>query len=144
MGLSKRWILVLLLVLAISIAAVSGVVLGNLASASASKGVTITSQGDNRVYSGDDPSIPFKWGTVNIGENTKTITITNNAKVNLKAHLTLASPNLPLGWTLIFSLDNQPIPAGRSVTGTLTLNVPAHTLVGNYNWGASITLNAAK
>ena len=141
---SKRGVLVLLLVLAVAIAAVSGVVLGNLGNASASKGVTVTIQGDNRVYTSDGASISFKWGTVNIGENTKTVTITNHANVNLKAHLTLTSPNLPCGWTLTFSFDNQPISAGRTITGTLTLNVPAHTLAGNYNWGASIALNAAK
>ena len=141
---NKKWALVLLLVLAVAIAAVSGAVLGNLGNASASKGVTVTIQGDNIVYTSDGASIPFKWGTVNIGENTKTVTITNHANLNLKAHLTLTSPNLPCGWTLTFSLDNQPIPAGRTATGTLMLNVPTHTLAGNYNWGASITFDGAK
>lgn len=134
----------MLLVLAVAITAVSGVVLGNLSNASASKGVvTVTIQGDNSVYASDGASVPFKWGTVNLGENTKTVTITNQANVNLKPHLTITSPNLPSGWTLTFSLDNQPIPAGQSATGTLTLNVPANTHVGNYNWGASITLDGA-
>ena len=134
----------MLLVLAVAITAVSGVVLGNLSSASASKGVvTVTIQGDSRVYSSDGASIPFKWGTVNIGENSKTVTIANHANVNLTPHLSLTSPNLPRGWTLTFSLDNQPIPAGRSATGTLTLKVPANTLAGNYNWGASITFDGA-
>lgn len=142
--LSKREVLVLLSVLAVVIAAVSGVVLGNLGTASASKGVTVTIQGDNTVYTSDGAAVPFKWGTVNIGENTKTVTITNHANVNFQAHLAVTSPNLPHGWTLTFSLDNQPIAAGRSVTGTLTLIVPAHTLSGNYNWGASITLDRTK
>ena len=147
MDLNKRWLLASLLVLVIAVTMVSGVVLGNLSNASAkdgSKGVTVTIQGDNRVYASDGASIPFKWGTVNIGENTKTVTITNHANVNLKAHLTLTSPKLPHGWSLSFSLDNQPIPAGHSATGTLTLKVPANTHVGNYNWGASITFDGAK
>ena len=142
---NKRGVLVLLLVLAVAITAVSGVVLGSLSNASASKGaVTVTIAGDNRVYTSDGASIPFKWGTVHIGENTKTVTITNHANAILKPHLTLTSPNLPRGWTLTFSLDNQPIPAGRSATETLTLKVPANTRVGNYNWGASITFDGAK
>ena len=138
----------MLLVLAVAITMVSGTVLANLSmNASAkesSKGVvTVTIQGDNSVYSSYGASIPFKWGTVNLGENTKTVTITNHANVNLTPHLSLMSPNLPRGWTLTFSLDNQPIPAGRSATGTLTLKVPAHTLAGNYDWGASITFDGA-
>lgn len=146
--LNKRWVLVLLLVLAVAIAAVSGVVLGNLSMNASAKEcsegvVTVTIQGDSRVYASDGASIPFKWGTVQIGENTKTVTITSHANVILKPHLTVTSPNLPRGWTLTFSLDNQPIPAGRTATGTLTLKVPAHTLAGNYNWGASITFDGA-
>jgi uncharacterized membrane protein len=111
--------------------------------ASGKGGVTVTIQGDSRVYT-SGVSIPIKWGTVNYGKNTETITIANQANVNLKPHLTLTSPNLPRGWTLTFSLENQPIPAGKSATGTLTLNVPAYTLAGNYNWGATITLDSAK
>ena len=137
-----RGALVLLLVLAVAIVAVSGVVLGNLNIASGSKAVTITINGDSRVYS-SGTSIPFTWGTVYIGENTKTVTITNHSNVNLKAHLTVASP-MPQSWTLTFSLDNQVISAGRSATGTLTLNVPVNTLAGNYQWGASIAFDGAK
>jgi len=130
-----------MLVLVVAITVVSGSVLGNLSDASAKGVVTVSIGGDSRVYSSDGASVPFKWGTVNIGENTKTVTITNKANENLKAHLTLTSPNLPQGWALTFSLDNQPIPAGQSATGTLKLDVPANTLAGNYNWGASITLD---
>ncbi len=149
MNLNNRWLLVLLLVLAVVLAAVSGVVLGNLNTNASlrehSKGaVMVTVQGDSRVYTSDSASIPFKWGTVNFGDNTKTVTITNQANVNLKPHLALTSPNLPRGWTLTFSLENQPIPAGQSATGTLTLNVPANTATGNYNWGASLNLDSAK
>ena len=138
----KRRVLVLLFVLAVVIAAVSGVVLGNSNNASGSKMVTVTIQGDNRVYTSDTASIPFTWGTVTVGDNTKTVTVTNLSNMNLKAHLTVASP--PQGWTLTFSLDNQLIPSGQSATGTLALNVPADTLAGNYNWGASITLERTK
>ena len=144
MELNKRGVLVLLLISVLAVTAVSGVVLGNLGSAPAKGAVTVTIQGDSRVYTSDGASIPFKWGTVHIGENTKIVTITNHANVNLKAHLALTSPNLPRGWTLTFSLENQPIPAGHSAKGTLTLKVPAKTLAGNYNWGASIAFDVAR
>lgn len=141
----KSRLLVLLLVLAVTIPIVSGVALGNLNQSSPPRGtVTLTVAGDKTVYTSSGAMIPFKWGTVNIGENTKTVTITNHANVNLKPHLALTSPNLPRGWTLTFSLENQQIPAGQSVKGTLTLHVPAKTLAGNYNWGAGITLDGAK
>ena len=137
--LRKRAVLVLLLFLALAIAAVSGIVLAMNAPAKAA--VTVTVEG--KVYT-NVASIPVKWGTVNNGANTQTITITNHANVNLKPHLALTSPNLPRGWTLTFSLENQLIPAGKSATGTLNLNVPANTLAGNYNWGAHIILDAAQ
>ena len=142
LDLGKKWLLVSLLILAVAITAVSGVVLGNLSNTSAQKSVTVTIQGDNTVYVSDKASIPVKWGTINIGENTKTVTITNQANVNLKAHLSTA--NLPQGWMLTFSLDNQPIAAGYLATGTLTLIVPGDTHVGSYNWGASIMFDGTK
>lgn len=139
----KRGVLILLLVLALAFAAVFGTVLGcNLVKDASAKGaVTVTFGGNGEVYTSDKASIPLKWGTVNIGANTQTVTITNEGSVNLTPHLTFTSPNLPQGWTLTFSLENQPIPAGTSATGTLTLNVPANASAGTYIWGTSITLN---
>jgi hypothetical protein len=143
LGLKKRGLFVSLLILAVAIAAVSGVVLGSLGNTSNSKCVTVTIQGDSRVYTNDGTPIPFRWGTLSVGENTKTVTFTNHANANYRAHLT-ASPNLPRGWTLTFSPNNQPIPAGRTVTGTVTLTVPLNAHVGNYNWGAAIILEQTR
>ena len=149
MSLNNRWLVVLLLILAVTLATVTGFALGNLNMNASlrqhSNGVVMVAvQGDSRVYTSDVASIPLNWGTVNFGDNTKTVTITNQANVNLNPHLTLNAPNLPRGWTLTFSLENQLIPAGQSATGTLTLNVPANTASGNYNWGASIKLDSTK
>jgi hypothetical protein len=69
--------------------------------------LTVTIQGDSGVYSNEGTLIPIKWGKVNPGENIKTVTIANQANTNLRPHLTVGSPNLPNGWTLTFSLDNQ-------------------------------------
>jgi hypothetical protein len=136
--------IVLLLVLAVTLTAVSYAGLGSSCNVPAKGSMTLTVQGDNHVYMSDGASIPFKWGTINIGQNTKTVTVTNHANVNLQAHLAVTAPSLPRGWTLSFSLDNQVVSAGRSATGTLTLRVPVGVHVGNYNWGASILFEAAK
>lgn len=101
--------------------------------------VTIKIQDDSRIYHNGD-AIPLNWGTVHGGTNTKTVTITNNANVNLRPHLTVTLPHLPRGWTLTLSLENQLIRAGRSATGTITLTLPAHPTPGNYNWRVSIAL----
>ena len=95
LDLNKRGLVVLLLVLTVSIAAVSDIVLGNLGTSSSKGTITITIQGDSRIYSSDEASIPIKWGTVNLGENTQTVTITNNANLDLKPRLIVASSNLP-------------------------------------------------
>ena len=144
LDLNKRGLVVSLLVLAVAIAAVSGVVLGNLSNASSRGTVTVTIQGDSKVYSSQEAPIPIQWNNVNLGENTKTVTINNQANVNLKTHLTFSSPNLPVGWTLTFSLDNQIVPAGQSAKGTLTLTVPDDAVVGNYNWGAKISFETLR
>ena len=101
--------------------------------------VTITIQGDNHIYHNGD-AIPLNWGTIYAGTNTKTVTITNHADVDLRPHLTVTNPHLPKGWTLNLSLENQMIHAGRSATGTITLTLPANPSPGNYNWRVSIAL----
>jgi hypothetical protein len=75
--------------------------------------------------------ITINWGTVQWGANSKTITITNNVNLALTPSIR-ASPSLPTGWTLTLSLS-QPIAAGGSATGTLTLNVPTDTAAGSYS-----------
>ena len=144
MNRKKLGALVLLLVLAVTLTVVCSAGLGSSCNVPAKGSVTLAIQGDKHVYVSDDAAVPFKWGTVNIGQNTKTVTITNHANVNLKAHLAVTSPSLPRGWTLTFSLDNQVVSAGRSATGTLTLSVPVDVHVGNYNWGACILFEVAK
>ena len=140
----KREVLILMLVLALSIA-VSGTAYACLGTnALAKDAVTVTIQGDNAVYTCNGGAIPISWGSIQSGDNTQTITITNNGNTDLKPRLTAASSSLPQGWTLACSLENQPIPAGKSATGTLTLNVPANTGCGTYNWRASITLTHTK
>jgi hypothetical protein len=140
----KLGALVLLLFLAFTLTVVSGAVLASSCNVPAKGSVTLTIQGDKHVYVSDGAAVPFKWGTINVGQNTKTVTITNHANVNLKAHLAVTSPSLPRGWTLTFSLDDQVISAGRSATGTLTLRVPVGAHVGSYNWGASIVFDVVK
>ena len=104
--------------------------------------VTIRIQGDSRVYRNRD-AIPLNWGTVSLGSNIRTVTITNNANINLRGHLAITTPRLPRGWSLTFSLENQIIRAGRSAVGTLTLNLPANPSPGNYNWHATIIFDRA-
>jgi hypothetical protein len=93
---------------------------------------------DSQTYTSNNAAIPIKWGTVNFGDNTKTVTITNNADTNLSPHLNVAG--LPSGWTMTFSLEDQNLTADACETGTLTLNVPSDTEAGSYSWSASITL----
>lgn len=96
---NRSKLIVLMLALAIAVSVVFGVALGNLNQSSSQKDtVTLTIAGDKTVYANDGASIPFKWGTIHIGDNTKTVTITNHANVNLNPHLTITSPNLPRGW----------------------------------------------
>jgi len=108
---------------------------------SAKNYVTIKIQGDSRVYRNGD-QIPLNWGTVSLGSNIKTVTITNNANMKLEGQLS-TNQRLPRGWTLTFSLENHPIAAGKSAIGTLTLTVPTNTSPGNYNWKAAITFDRA-
>ncbi|MCW4023609.1 MAG: NEW3 domain-containing protein [Candidatus Bathyarchaeota archaeon] len=100
--------------------------------------VTITIDGDSTLYSSSDSSIPLRWGNVDFGCNTKTVTITNNAESDL--HINMAVSELPSGWTLNFSLENKVLQAGSSATGTLTLTVPADALAGSYHWNTNIAL----
>jgi hypothetical protein len=127
----------LLLVLAVALALASNIVLANSPS---TKGIVVRVQGDNPVYVDNGASIPIKWGTVHTGENTRTVTITNNAKVNFNTHL--STTNLPEGWTLTFSLNNHPVSPGKAVTGTLILTVPSHAAIGNYHWGARLLFSS--
>lgn len=78
------------------------------------------------------------WGTVNWGDTVKSITITNNANTALTP--TIVNTNLPSGWTLNLSL-NQPIAAGDTATGTLTLTVPTNTASGDYSWSSAVSVS---
>lgn len=75
--------------------------------------------------------IALDWGTVHLGDNSKSITIVNNCNTPLTPSLQ-ASPSLPPGCTLTLSL-NSPIPAGQQATGTITINVPASLTAGTYS-----------
>jgi hypothetical protein len=76
-------------------------------------------------------AITLDWGTVQWGDNSKTITIVNNCNTPLTPSLQ-ANPSLPPGCTLTLSL-NSPIPAGQQATGTLTINVPSSLAAGTYS-----------
>ena len=82
--------------------------------------------------------ITLDWGAVQWGDNTKAITIVNNANTALTPGIGTSS--LPSGWALTLSL-NQAIPAGQNATGTLTLNVPTSTVAGSYSPTATITVS---
>ena len=107
-----------------------------LFSYSLSMSATVAPQGSVKItidatdYTNGAP-ITINWGTVQWGANNKTITITNNVNAALTPSIR-SSPSLPTGWTLTLSLS-QPIAAGGSATGTLTLNVPTDTTVGSYS-----------
>jgi hypothetical protein len=141
--LKKRGVLILMFVSALAIAGLGTAYACLGMNASTAGAVTVTIDGDSAVYMCSGASIPLSWGSIQVGDNTQTITITNNGNTNLKPHLT-ASSSLPTGWTLTCSLENQPIPKGESATGTLTLNIPAHTPSGSYSWHAGITLTHTK
>ena len=110
---------------------------------SVSMTATVASQGSVSIlinsgnYTNGAP-ITLDWGAVQWGDNTKAITIVNNANTALTPGIGTSS--LPSGWALTLSL-NQPIPAGQNATGTLTLNVPTSTAAGSYSPTATITVS---
>ena len=139
----SKFIIAVSVAILLAIVVVSGAGLDALGMYHPASGyVTIKIQGDSRVYRNGD-AIPLNWGTVHSGSNIKIVTITNNANVNLRPHLTVTIPRLPRGWILALSLENQLIRAGRSVMGTLILVLPAHPSLGSYNWRVTIALNNA-
>jgi hypothetical protein len=113
-------------------------VLDNIVFAQAKSNQNVTLTINGQTYTSDNAAIIINWGTVCFGDNTKTVTIANNADVNLIAHLNVAG--LPFGWTLTFSLQDQTLTAGDCENGTLTLFVPEDTLDGSYSWSANISL----
>lgn len=92
--------------------------------------------GSSTYHSGDSISLP--WGQIQIGTNTQSLTITNNANVALVP--AVSSTDLPSGWELSLSLptDQTNVAAGGSATATLTLTVPSNATAGTYSWSASI------
>jgi hypothetical protein len=137
-NLQKRGFQLLLLTIAV-VVMVCTLLIGSLCmGAPVLQDVTITIDGDNNFYNNSDASIPICWGNVTFGCNTKSVTITNNAKSDLNLHLTVSG--LPSGWTLNFSLENKVLQTGESATGTLTLTVPTDALAGSYHWNANIAL----
>ena len=98
---------------------------------------TVTVRIDATDYVNGAP-ITVNWGSVGWGNNTKSITITNNANTPLTPHL--AVTGLPTGWTLAFSLEGQSISANAASSGTLTLAVPSGAVSGTQSWSASLTV----
>lgn len=81
---------------------------------------------------------PINWGTVNWGTTNESITIQNNANTALTP--SIVNSGLPTGWSLTLSL-NQPIAAGQSATGTLTLTVPNTAASGDNSWSSAISVS---
>lgn len=77
------------------------------------------------------------WGTVTTGTYTKTVNIQNTG--NSPLAVAFVASGLSSGWTLTSDLPAS-VGAYATVSGTLTLTVPANVPAGDYSFSATITL----
>ncbi len=89
---------------------------------------------DSNPYSSDQT---IAWGTVTTGVYTKTVSIQNTGNAPLT--IAFATSGLSSGWTLTCDLPAS-VGAYATVSGMLTLTVPANVPAGDYSFSASITL----
>ena len=80
---------------------------------------------------------PISWGTVTTGTYTKAVSIQNTGNTPLT--IAFATSGLSSGWTLTCDLPAS-VGAYATVSGVLTLTVPANVPAGDYSFSASITL----
>ena len=76
------------------------------------------------------------WGQLQIGANTKPITVTNTGSCAI-ASVTMTSTGLPAGWTETITLGT---PTGSSIPGTITLTADA-SVTGTVSWTSVITVS---
>lgn len=76
------------------------------------------------------------WGQLQIGANTKAISVTNTGSVAI-ASVTISSTGLPAGWTETITMGT---PTGSSIPGTITLTADA-SVTGSQSWTSVITIS---
>ena len=80
---------------------------------------------------------PLDWGKVLAGGiYTKTLAVSNTG--NVDAVVTVASPNLPAGWSLAWEKSGQSVAKGATLTGTLTLTVSASATPQAYSFNMNV------
>ena len=81
----------------------------------------------------------ISWGQLVLGDNTKSILITNAGPVALNPlGITMVNTGLPAGWTETLVLGT---PTGSGIPGTITLHADA-SVTGVQSWSSVISITA--